>query len=78
MAIHHGEGVLAGMNEWSTQQHGASGLTQRCRESTTSMREAEDQVSCTLTLRLCGAAAAGLHSMVAGALLRLPRLAKLI
>lgn len=44
MAIHHGEGVLTGMNEWSTQQHGASGLTQRCRESMTSMREAEDQV----------------------------------
>ena len=54
VAIHHGEGVLSAMNEWSTQQHGASGLTQRCRESTTSMREAEDQVSCAVTLRSCG------------------------
>ena len=54
MAIHHEEGVLTGMNEWSTQQHGASGLTQRCRDSTTSMREAEDQVSRALTPRSCG------------------------
>ena len=45
--IHHEEAVLAAMNEWSTQQHGASGLTQRCRESAVSMRDAEDQA------RLC-------------------------
>lgn len=43
LAIHHGEAVLAAMNEWSEKQHGASGLTQRCRESTVGMREAEDQ-----------------------------------
>ncbi|KAK9838571.1 hypothetical protein WJX81_007867 [Elliptochloris bilobata] len=44
VAIHHDEAVLSTMNEWSTTQHGASGLTQRCRESTISMRDAEDQV----------------------------------
>lgn len=43
LVIHHEEAVLAAMNEWSTQQHGASGLTQRCRESAVSMRDAEDQ-----------------------------------
>lgn len=78
VAIHHGEGVLAGMNEWSTQQHGASGLTQRCRESTTSMREAEDQVGvarAALTLRLCGCCCCRLRSGGACALLGLPRLA---
>jgi hypothetical protein len=43
LAIHHGDAVLAAMNEWSERQHGGSGLTQRCRESAVSMRDAEDQ-----------------------------------
>jgi len=43
LAIHHSDAVLAAMNEWSERQHGASGLTQRCRESAVSMRDAEDQ-----------------------------------
>jgi len=43
VAIHHSDAVLAAMNEWSERQHGGSGLTQRCRESAVSMRDAEDQ-----------------------------------
>ncbi|SVJ58323.1 oligoribonuclease [Klebsiella pneumoniae] len=31
------------MDEWNTRQHGQSGLTQRVRESTVSMAEAEAQ-----------------------------------
>ena len=34
MAVHHGDAVLAGMDEWNTRTHGESGLTQRVREST--------------------------------------------
>ncbi len=37
MAIHHGDEVLDHMNEWSQDQHGRSGLTDRCRASTTSI-----------------------------------------
>lgn len=44
IAIHHGDDVLDNMNPWSRDHHAASGLTQRCRESTTSMAEAEYQV----------------------------------
>lgn len=43
IAIHQPEGILAGMDEWNTRQHGQSGLTQRVRESTVSMAEAEAQ-----------------------------------
>ncbi|ABR82780.1 MULTISPECIES: oligoribonuclease [Pseudomonas] len=43
IAIHQPEEVLAGMDEWNTRQHGQSGLTQRVRESTVSMAEAEAQ-----------------------------------
>lgn len=38
LAVHHGDRVLDGMNEWSREHHGASGLTARCRASTTSMQ----------------------------------------
>ena len=31
MVIHHEDIVLNTMNEWSTKQHGDSGLTDRCR-----------------------------------------------
>ncbi|HBO2172875.1 TPA: oligoribonuclease [Pseudomonas aeruginosa] len=41
IAIHQPEEILAGMDEWNTRQHGQSGLTQRVRESTVSMAEAE-------------------------------------
>jgi oligoribonuclease len=32
------------MNEWCVEQHGKSGLTQACRDSTVSLAEAEQQV----------------------------------
>lgn len=40
-AIFHSDEVLAGMDEWNTRQHNQSGLVERVRTSTTSMREAE-------------------------------------
>lgn len=43
IAIHQPEEILAGMDEWNTRQHGQSGLTQRVREGTVSMAEAEAQ-----------------------------------
>ncbi|WP_263261596.1 oligoribonuclease [Pseudomonas sp. RIT-PI-S] len=43
IAIHHSDEVLARMDEWNTRQHGGSGLTQRVRESTVSMADAERQ-----------------------------------
>ena len=43
IAIHHSDEVLARMDDWNTRTHGASGLTQRVRESTVSMAEAEAQ-----------------------------------
>ncbi|MCY1449818.1 Oligoribonuclease [compost metagenome] len=43
IAIHQSDEILAGMDEWNTRQHGGSGLTQRVRESRTSMAEAEAQ-----------------------------------
>ena len=43
IAIHHSDEVLARMDEWNTRTHGNSGLTQRVRESTTTMAEAEAQ-----------------------------------
>ena len=44
IAIHHPDSVLDEMNSWCIEQHGSSGLTQRCRDSTTSMEDAEAQV----------------------------------
>jgi oligoribonuclease len=41
MAIHQPETMLAGMDEWNTRQHGQSGLTERVRNSTTTLAEAE-------------------------------------
>ncbi len=41
LAVHQSDAVLAGMDEWNTRQHGQSGLTERVRKSTTSLREAE-------------------------------------
>ena len=43
IAIHQSDEILAGMDEWNTRQHGGSGLTQRVRESTVSMAQAEAQ-----------------------------------
>ena len=41
IAIHQSDTVLAGMDEWNTSHHGASGLTQRVKESEYDMRAAE-------------------------------------
>ena len=41
LAIHQPESALLAMDEWNTNQHGKSGLTQRVRESKTSAAEAE-------------------------------------
>ena len=43
IAIHHSDEVLARMDEWNTRTHGGSGLTQRVKDSTTTMAEAEAQ-----------------------------------
>ncbi len=42
-AIHQGDAVLAGMDEWNTRQHGGSGLTARVRESRIDTAQAERQ-----------------------------------
>ena len=44
LCIHHDEDVLTSMNDWSRQQHEKTGLTERCRESTVSLADAEDAV----------------------------------
>ena len=41
IAVHQSDALLAGMDEWNTRTHGASGLTQRVRESTIGPAEAE-------------------------------------
>lgn len=41
IAVHQSDAILGGMDEWNTNQHGKSGLTQRVRESTISTGEAE-------------------------------------
>lgn len=40
-AIHQSDEILAGMDEWNTNQHGKSGLTQRVRDSNISLAQAE-------------------------------------
>jgi len=44
LVIHHSDLVIDSMNEWSEVQHAKSGLTERVRESTISMEQAEQQV----------------------------------
>jgi oligoribonuclease len=41
LAIHQSETVIGGMDEWNTNQHTASGLVERVRQSSTKEREAE-------------------------------------
>jgi oligoribonuclease len=43
LAIHNAARVLAAMDQWNREHHGASGLIERVRTSTISMREAEAQ-----------------------------------
>ncbi|EGG98910.1 3'-to-5' oligoribonuclease (orn) [gamma proteobacterium IMCC2047] len=40
-AIHQSAETMAGMDEWNTNQHGGSGLTQRVLDSDVSMEQAE-------------------------------------
>lgn len=44
LCIHHDDDTLASMNDWSREQHEKSGLTQRCRESTVVLADAEAAV----------------------------------
>ena len=41
IAIHQSDDLLNGMDEWCTNQHGKSGLTQRVKDSVVSESEAE-------------------------------------
>src|SRR5512139_2011614 len=41
IAIHQPEPVLAGMDEWNRKTHGESGLVERVRKSSASVRDAE-------------------------------------
>jgi oligoribonuclease len=43
LAIHQPDSVLEAMDEWNTSHHGASGLTERVRNSNISAAEAEKQ-----------------------------------
>ncbi|KAA1176300.1 oligoribonuclease [Marinobacter salinexigens] len=43
IAIHQPDSLLDAMDEWCTNTHGANGLTQRVKDSTTSEAEAEQQ-----------------------------------
>ncbi len=43
LALHQTDELLNGMDEWCTNQHGKSGLTQRVRESRVTENEAEQQ-----------------------------------
>lgn len=44
LCIHHADVVLENMNEWSAEHHAASGLTEACRESDVSLKDAERRV----------------------------------
>lgn len=41
VAVHQSDDILDNMNEWCIKTHGATGLTQRCRESEYSVSDAE-------------------------------------
>ena len=41
MAIHQPAAMLDGMDPWCVEQHGKSGLTQRCRRSTITLAQAQ-------------------------------------
>jgi len=43
IAIHHPNSILDHMEAWSQEHHGKSGLTQRCRDSKVSLKQAEAQ-----------------------------------
>ncbi|HED52394.1 MAG TPA: oligoribonuclease [Gammaproteobacteria bacterium] len=41
LAVHQPDEIMGAMDEWNTKQHGKSGLTQRVRDSTLSVRDVE-------------------------------------
>ena len=43
LAIHQSDEIMAGMDEWNTNQHGKSGLTERVKNSTLSVQDAEQK-----------------------------------
>ncbi|CAN5320846.1 oligoribonuclease [soil metagenome] len=43
MAVHQSDEALAAMDEWNTEQHGLSGLTERVGRSTITVRSAEER-----------------------------------
>lgn len=43
LAIHQSDDVLNGMDEWNTRTHGKTGLTERVRNTSTTVEEAEQQ-----------------------------------
>lgn len=43
LAIHQSDEILSKMNDWNTDQHKKSGLTDRVKQSTITMKEAEEQ-----------------------------------
>ena len=43
LAIHTSDENLNGMDEWNTRQHGGSGLTERVKQSTITLEEAQRQ-----------------------------------
>ncbi len=43
IVIHESDEVLENMSPWCIEHHAESGLTDACRQSTTSLREAEEQ-----------------------------------
>jgi len=63
MVIHHEDIVLNTMNEWSTKQHGDSGLTDRCRASTVTLADAEDALVAFVTAHCLS----GVPAVLAGA-----------
>ena len=49
LAIHQSDATLDAMDDWNRRQHASSGLTQRVRESKTTVAEAESQTVAFLT-----------------------------
>ena len=43
LAIHQPDAIMDGMDEWNTNQHGKSGLTERVKNSTLTVRDAEQE-----------------------------------
>jgi len=43
LAIHQSDAIMDGMDEWNTNQHGKSGLTERVKNSNLTVQDAEQQ-----------------------------------